>query len=137
MAKKFNVIEKNAKGTPSKKIEDIKWEGEEISTESKIKISDDKGEGRAVILRFFEFGVNPAAFKIHKPTAQELFNTHINGMESLIWRDGLKFFHDVQPRFMFSKDKKFYRFIIACIPTVGTELKQKPQTLSQLLTTSP
>ena len=73
-------------------------------------------------------------FKIHKPTAQELFNSHMKGMESVLWKDGLKPYDAIEPRFMFSKDKSHYRFIIACIQRVGNILSATPQTLSQLLT---
>lgn len=127
---KFKTLEKDAIEAP---IKDIPWEGEELAVESNYKLSDDKGEGRAVVLRFFEFGANTETFKIHKPTAQELFNTHIKGMESLLWRDGLKPFTDVEPRLMFSKDKTKYRFILAAIPLRGDI---KTNTLSQLLTNS-
>ncbi len=134
MAKKFKAIEKDAVNLPSKKVEDLQWEGEEVQTESKTKIEEDQGTGQPVILRFFEFGANFETFKQHKPTAQELFNSHIKGMESLLWSDGLKIYHEVEPRLMFSKDKTKYRFIIPCIPTNGSALVDTPRTLSQLLT---
>lgn len=133
MAKKFKAIEKNAVDLPSKKVEDLQWEGEEVQAESKTKIESDKGTGQAVILRFFEFGANFEAFKQHKPTAQELFNSHIKGIESLLWTDGLKIYHEVEPRLMFSKDKTKYRFIIPCIPSNGNVLVDETRTLSQLL----
>jgi len=69
MAKKFKSIEK--KGIlPGGKVEDIEWEGEAVQAESKTKLEDDKGTGQPIVLRFFEFGVNPEVFKQHKPTAQ-------------------------------------------------------------------
>lgn len=131
MAKKFKSIEKNAQNLPGGQTGDVKWEGEEVSAESKTKLNEDTGTGTPVVLRFFEFGVNPEAFKKHKPTAQELFNTHINGIKSLLWGDGLQFYQQVEPRLQFTKDKKKYRFIIACLPT--QVLNEKPQTISQLL----
>ena len=127
--KKFKTIEKDAVAAP---VKDIPWEGEEIAAESVTKIQDDRGDGRGVVLRFFDFGANPETFALHKPTAQELFNTHMRGMESLLWRDGLKPFTDAEPRLMFSKDKKNYRFIIPCVPIRGD--LQNTNTLSQLLT---
>lgn len=129
--KKFKAIEKDAE-IKSKKVGDIEWEGEEVQAESKTKIQEDTGEGIPIVLRFFDFGVNPETFKIQKPTAQELFNQHIRGMESLIWRDGLKPYNVIEPRFMFSKDKSHYRFVLACIPS-GTFINQDTQTLSQIL----
>ncbi len=131
MAKKFKAIEKKPKDGPIK--ENLEWEGEEIRAESKIKLEDDKGIGQAVVLRFFEFGVNVEAFKKHKPTAQELFNSHMRGMEALLWRDGLKVYTDVEPRLMFSKDKTKYRFVIPAVSNGTTILKEQPKTLSQIV----
>lgn len=126
--KKFKVKEVNAKDAP---VKDLDWEGEEVSTESTTKLEEDKGTGQAIVLRFFDFGVNAETFKQHKPTAQELFNSHMKGMESLLWKDQLKPFDGVEPRLMFSKDKSHYRFVIACIP-MGI-LTDKTQTLSQIV----
>lgn len=131
MAKKFKSVEKNAVNLPSKKVEDLQWEGEEIQAQSKTKIEEDQGTGIPVVLRFFEFGVNPEAFKNRKPTAQELLNSHLRGIESLLWSDGLTFYKEVEPRLMFSKDNKKYRFIIPCLPTQA--LIDTPKTLTQLL----
>ncbi len=133
--KKFKSVEKNAKNLPSNKSEDILWEGEEVTAHSETKIESDLGTGQAIVIRFFEFGANPEVFKIHQPTAQELFNSHRKGIEALLWRDGLKPFEGLEPKLMFSKNKKNYRFIITCVPSLGNTLIDKTQTLSQLLTT--
>ena len=128
--KKFKTIEKDAKDAP---VKDIPWEGEELGAESETKLEIDQGTGQAIILRFFDFGVNLETFKNHKPTAQELFNSHMKGMESLLWGDGLKPYEAIEPRLMFSKDKKYYRFVIACIPNSTNVLADTPKTLSQLI----
>jgi hypothetical protein len=133
MPKRFKSIEKKAKNLPSKKVEDLQWEGEEIQTESKTRLEEDTGYGHAVVLRFFDFGANVESFKLHKPTAQELFNSHIRGIESLLWRDGLIFFKEVEPRLQFSKDKTKYRFIIAAVPSATSALVDKPKTITELL----
>lgn len=131
MAKRnFKTIEKNAKNAP---VKDIVWEGEEISVQSDTKLEEDKGTGQAIILRVFDFAANPEVFKQHKPTAQELFASHLQGMRSLLWRDGLAPYEKVEPRLIFSKDKSSYRFIIPCIATVGSVVIDKPQTLSQIV----
>lgn len=129
-SKKFKAVEKDAKDAPVKNLE---WEGEEIQAQSKTKLESDPGTGEAIVLRFFDFGANVESFKKQKPTAQDLFNSHIRGMESTLWRDGLRPHEQIQPRLMFSKDKSHYRFIVACTPTMLTDT---PQTLSQLLTPS-
>lgn len=132
--KKFKTIEKDAKDSP---VKDIQWEGEEIGVQSDTKIEEDKGTGREIILRFFDFAANPEVFKQHKPTPQELFDTHKKGMASMLWTDGLTPYEVIEPRLLFSKDKSQYRFVISCIPSTGNTLIDKTHTLSQLLTNQP
>ena len=127
---KFKTTEKNAKNSP---VQDIQWEGEEIQANSKTKLEQDTGTGEAFVLRFFDFGTNLETFKQHKPTAQELFDSHRKGIEPLLWRDGLAPCSEVEPRLMFSKGKKFYRFVITCKQSKGHLLFTEPKTLSQLL----
>lgn len=117
-----------------KKTKDV-WEGEEVVAQSDTKLESDLGTGQPVVIRFFEFGANPEIFKQHKPTAQELFDSHRKGIESLLWRDGLRPYEGVEPRLMFSKNKSHYRFVITCIPK--ETLLDKPNTLSQLLVPNP
>jgi len=128
--KKFKTVDKETNDAPVKNAE---WEGEELGVISDTKLEQDLGTGHEVVLKFFDFGVNEEAFKQHRPTAQELFNSHRGGIEALLWRDGLKPYEGLNPRFMFSKNKKFYRFIITCIPMAGRVISDTPQTLSQLL----
>ncbi len=128
--KKFKAIEKDAKDSP---VKDIEWEGEEVGVESDTKLEEDKGTGQEIILRFFDFAANPEVFKIQKPTAQELFESHKRGMESLLWTDGLTPCLAIEPRLMFSKDKTSYRFVISCLPSMGNSLIDKTKTLSELL----
>jgi len=143
-SKKVTVIEENAKDAPQK---DLEWEAEQITAKSTTKITDDKGVGESIVLRFFSFAANPEKFHAHQPDAQHLFNEHIKGMESLLWGDGLKPHYQVQPRILFSvdgmkyepfspkgKQYKFYQFVLPCIPT--QTLIDTPMTLSQLLTNS-
>jgi len=146
--KKFKAVEKEAviksKHHAKTELGDVEWQGEELSTESKTKLEDDKGEGQPIVLRFVSFGADPQKFKDHQPSGQELFNTHIKGMESLLWGDGLRPFYEVQPQILFSvdginfegfsprgKQYKFYRFTLACLPM--QTLLDNPMTLSQLI----
>ncbi len=128
--KKFKVIEKDAKDSP---VKDLEWEGEEVGVESTTKLEDDKGTGKEIVLRFFDFAANPEVFKIRKPTAQELFNTHHKGMEAMLWSDGLSPYQLIEPRLLFSKDGSQYRFVISCIPSLGNTFVDKSRTLSQLV----
>lgn len=130
--RKFKSVEKNAKNAPVKNIE---WEGEELQAESTTKIEEDKGTGQAIVIRFFEFGANPEAFKLHKPTEQQLFDSCRKGIEAILWKDELKPFEGIAPRIMFSKNKTHFRIIVGCTPR--TTLIDQTRTLSQLLAKSP
>lgn len=126
---KFKAIEKNPIDRPENEIQ---WEGQELGAISDTKLEFDTGVGQAIVLRFFDFGANPEAFKQHIPTAQELFDHHRRGIEALLWKDGLKPYEAMEPRFMISKNKEYYRFIISCIPRAGQVLTDKTKTLSEL-----
>lgn len=128
--KKFKAIELKPKNSPI--TENLEWEGESIQTESKTKLNEDLGVGAPVIIRTFTFGVNPQAFKEHKPTAQELFNSHLRGLESVLWRDGLRMMKEIEPQFRFSKDKKNYYITLTCEPSLGNVLADIPKTLAQI-----
>ena len=128
--KKFKTVDKETNDAPVKNAE---WEGEELGVISDTKLEQDLGTGHEVVLKFFDFGVNEEAFKQHTPTTQELFDAHRAGMEALLWRDGLKPHEAIEPRFMFSKNRKFYRFIITAVPRIGNVMVDKPLTLSQIL----
>jgi hypothetical protein len=117
--------------TKEKDIPSLGWEGEELSAVADTPLTADEGSGQMIALRFFDFGANPKAFKEHKPTAQELFNYHARDIETRLWRDGLKPFDAVEPRLMFSEDRKHYCFVVASIP-VGS-FKGTPQTLTEII----
>lgn len=129
MAKKFKVLEKDAKDAP---VKDIQWEGEEVGVESTTKLQSDKGTGQEIILRFFDFAANPESFRQHKPTEQELFEHHRKGMEAMLWNDGLTPCFAIEPRLLFSKDHTQYRFVLSCIPSLGNTIIEKAHTLSEL-----
>lgn len=115
------------------KISGEKWHASDIQSDfSKTTLQDDKGEGDAIVLKFFDYEANPQTFAQRLPTAQELFNAHLKEMEQSLWVQGLKVEQNIEPRFMFSKDKKGYRFIIGCRLARGRILKESPLTLPQL-----
>lgn len=131
--KKFKVTEENAKDAP---VRDIEWEGEEVTAHSDTRITDDTGTGQEVVLRFFDFAADDAVFRATRPTAQQLFDSHRKGMEDLLWSDGFTPIREIEPRLLFSKDGRYYRFAVPCIPSTGNSLLEKTRTLSELLTTA-
>lgn len=108
------------------------YELNSVETQSDTKLESDEGTGIPVILRVFEFGVNLEAFKDHKPTMQELFNSHLKGLEMHLWRDGMILYDMVQPRIVFNKKRTKYQIFVAALPARGNVLLETPQTLSQI-----
>lgn len=109
------------------------WNGENIEVKSKTKLEDDPGTGSNVVIRMFEFGVNPIAFQEYHPTLQDLFDSHKKGIERILWGDGLTPIDELAPRVVLSKDKKTYRIFVGAIPSKGNLLTEVPKTLSQIV----
>lgn len=104
-----------------------------IETQSKTTLEQDTGEGGAVIIRCFTFGINPEAFKQYAPTKQELFNSHYKGIEIALWKDGLKVMPDVHPRIVIDQQKGQYQIFVGAQPARGHLLMERPQTLSEIV----
>lgn len=123
------VKEVNAVNAP---VQDVEWEANQVNTESTTHLEDDSGHGDPVILRMFEFGANPQVFREHPPTKQDLFNSHLKGIEHMLWVDGMKVFDKVEPRIIINSRKTKYRIFIAATPARGHLLREQPKTLSQI-----
>lgn len=104
-----------------------------IEAQSQARLEDDIGEGEATIIRCFTFGMNPEIFVEHKPTKQEIFNSHLRGIEMALFGDGLKIFDDVPPRITFDVDRKQYSIFVAARPKKGYLLQERPQTLREII----
>lgn len=111
-----------------------RWNANTVETTSDVHLEDDKGEGDVVVIREFEFGVNPQAFKEYQPTRQELFNHHAKQIEMMLWGDGLQPVREYTPKITISKNKKKYRIFVLATPAKGNILPSAytPKTLSQL-----
>lgn len=104
-----------------------------IEVKSKTHLEDDQGGGGAAIIRMFEFGINPQAFKEMKPTLQELFNAHFKGIEVALWKDGLKVLPEVNPRIVLDERAMTYRIFVGAEPMRGHILREQPKTLTELV----
>jgi hypothetical protein len=104
-----------------------------VEVKSQTRLEEDKGEGNATVIRCFTFGMNPEAFATVQPTRQELFNSHLHGIEIALFADGLKIFDGVAPRMTFDVDKKQYSIFVAARPSKGFLLQDNPQTLSEII----
>lgn len=113
--------------------EDGAWEGQEVSVKSNPLI--DPGTGPTVVLRIFEFQINPQMPYNTRPTNQVLFNTHAKQIRHLLWKDGLRPFDEgqgLEPRVQFSKRERKYRIIVPCEARFGQSFHEKARLLPTL-----
>lgn len=113
--------------------EDGEWRGQTITAHSDTKLESDTGYGEEVIMRAYRFGANPEAFKSHPPTIQQLFDSHAQGIRSMLWTDGLRVAEDIPPRIVFSEQKDTYMIIVGARASIGQFFMEKPQTLTEIL----
>ena len=113
---------------------DNKWYGQDIKAESDPII--DPGTGKSVVLRVFEFGVNPKTArelreKKIKLSKQDLFNAHWPQIRALIWGDGMVANQDVDPRVIVGR--KSYRIFVLCEPRMGVMVNDKHRNAKDIL----
>lgn len=106
------------------------WQGQQLSTKSDPLV--DKGTGKPVILRVFEFSANPIVLKREKPTKQQLFDAHALQIKHFLWKDGLEPLDIISPKIVVSKKREKYRIFVTCQPKPGVTLVETPQTLQEL-----
>lgn len=133
-AKTTADVIKDSKATISNEfvIEGQDWRGQTVEVESETKLEADKGTGIPVIIRSFQFATNPQAFEHHKPTAQEIFDSHRAGISAMLWTDGLRPIESESPRLVFAKDNKSYMIFVTCTTGLGQTLIETPKTLSEI-----
>lgn len=121
--------------------EDGEWQGQNVEVKSDKHLEDDKGTGEAIVIRTYEFAMNPQTFREHElrtgnmPTAQDIFQEHRKGIMSLLWQDGLTPAEDIDPRIIFSKGTNTYLIMVGARPQMGQQVLDKPKTLSEIAET--
>ena len=120
------------------KMHGHKHDVETVEAQSKTKIEDDVGYGDAAIIRCFEFGMNPTAFNEHykttgqAPDSQTIFNAHYKGIETALWKDGMKVMPEVNPRVAVDQKAMRYKIWVGAKPMKGHTLYERPQTLTEI-----
>lgn len=128
-------MDRRVKGAKERKVEDhvigtakavendsvnpdksVEWDVTRAEVHSDTTLEDDKGHGKVIVIRSFDFVANPEAFKHHIPSKQELFSAHRIQIEGAMYRDELKIYEDVSPKVMISKNKRNYRIVVAGLP---------------------
>ena len=115
-------------------VDGNKMDVTEGEVHSDVDFSMDKGEGKAVIIRSFDFKANPEMFNLRTPSGQELFNAHAKQIEVHLWKDGLQVMPDVKPQLKLAKNKTGYRIVVGAEPAKGHILSSldKPMTLMDI-----
>lgn len=139
IAKRGNKLEKHITGKSTVVDEDklinkdaVEWDVQQGEVHSEARLEEDTGEGKAVVIRAFDFAANPKAFKEKLPTSQELFNAHKNQIYGHLLSDSLTVYEEVSPKILISKNKKFYRIYVAALPLSQASARRDAKTLTQV-----
>ena len=119
--KNFEAIEFDAKDSP---VKDIKWYGREDQTgDSSIH---DTGKGEAIVIRQFEFKLNPTLEKL--PTAEEIITPeYLKDLNIQLWADGLRLV--MKPRVAIDKEKCI--IFAPCQARAGSTILEEPKLLQE------
>lgn len=104
-----------------------------IEVKSDTKLSDDPYEGAVAVIRRFTFGANLQSFQNHMPTKQELFNSHLKGIEIALWKDGMVMNTRVEPQIHFDEKMMRYHIFVGAKPGRGQLVTQTPLRMSEII----
>ena len=99
------------------RIEKENWYGSEISTDA-VQM-EDKGKGKPIILRCFEFKKNPAIKEITETLIAE---THQKYIDTFLWKDSLVRIQDL--KVIIEKDQ--FKIFATCQAKAGAVILDKP-----------
>ena len=116
---------------------DVQWEATKGEVHSDTHLEDDLGTGKKVVIRTFDFAVNPQAFHHHTPSRQELFNAHAKQIEAMLWADGLAVLKEHEPQIRISKNRKNYRIVVAAEARLGESIIDRAKTLTEIANGNP
>lgn len=106
------------------------WLGQELQVNSDPLIDLQTGDN--VLLRVFDFGANPENLKRDKPTKQQLFDSHVKQIMTMLWSDGLEPAKEINPLIQISKKKEKYRILMWCRAKSGVAWADTPQSLQEI-----
>lgn len=109
------------------------YHGQTIEVRSKTKLEEDLGTGEAVIMRSYVFASNPQLFLNGRPDSQEIFQSHMKGIQSMLWADGLSPAVEIEPRLIFAPDNKTYLIMVWARPSIGQAVIENTRTLTEII----
>lgn len=125
-------LEDHITGKAEVQLDDGKYEVSQGEVTSDVRLEDDIGVGKGIIIRSFDFAANPEAFKRYTPSKQELFNAHMREIELFLWKDGYVLMKEVNPQLKLSKNRKYYRISVGAEPKLGEYIADQPMTLTDI-----
>lgn len=121
VSESVQVVEQNAVDAP---VKDVKWNANQVETVP-VRVND-PGQGHPVILRTFEYSINPNLPKEIKITKQKIFESHQFQISAALWADGLEPLFGIKPpKVQISKKLKNYRIFVLCKPRAGQVVADK------------
>ena len=114
------------------------YHGQTIEVHSETKLEEDRGMGRGVVMRTFEFAASPIIFQHGTPNPQDIFNSHLKGIEATLWSDGLEPMVELEPRLIFTPQRDKYLILVWARVQKGqvaleNKIQKEAQTLTQIV----
>ena len=114
---KFNITEENAVDSP---VKDIEWHGQDIAFQADPL--QDLGKGKPIILRQFDFAIQPG---VSLPSKDEISESYRKFIDGFLWKDGLRRIRNLHVVI----DKKHFKIFATCQAKTGAVLLDKPLTI--------
>ncbi len=104
--------------------------GADLNTQSTPMM--DAQEGKPVLIRMFEFKMNPLKMKEFPNDLQKIFNNHAKQISTILWGDGLVPFESVAPRVIIDRKGAKYQIFVTCEARRGVLFSQQPKGLTEV-----
>ncbi len=136
MAQRINIegMENLRPGEGVQVDKDTKYEYGATLESDKAQVID-TGVGKQVLIRTFDFKMNPT-MKYQEVDKQGIFNAHAKQIATLLWADGLKPLESYSPRVIINPAKETYQIFVTCEAKLGTVFADKTRNLSEELAKS-
>lgn len=105
-------------------VKEHKWYGREDETATNLM--HDTGKGEAIVIRHFEFKLNPSLERL--PTKEEILTPeYIKHLSTLLWADSLRLVREPQVVI----DKESIKIFAPCQARTGAVFTEEPKLLQE------